>query len=76
MQAVQAVVEVLREIGGRHLKTPSQVALRWLIQQESVIAIPGAKSSKQASENAGALGFSLTQSEIEALDQATEGWRT
>jgi aryl-alcohol dehydrogenase-like predicted oxidoreductase len=75
IQAVQKVVEMLREIGQRYSKTPSQVALRWLIQQENVIAIPGAKNSKQATENAGALGFSLTQSEIDTLDQATMAWR-
>lgn len=71
MLAVQAVVGLLREIGERYSKTPSQIALRWLIEKENVIAIPGAKNGKQASENAGALSFSLTQSEIDALDHST-----
>ncbi len=75
VQAVQAVVGLLREIGEHHSETPSQVALQWLIQKENVIAIPGAKNGKQASDNAGALGFSLTQSEIDVLDQATTAWK-
>jgi diketogulonate reductase-like aldo/keto reductase len=51
------------------------VALRWLIEQESVLPIPGAKNGKQAAENAGALSFCLIPAEIEALNQATTAWR-
>jgi len=29
-----------------------QVALRWLIENESVLPIPGAKNGKQAADNA------------------------
>jgi aryl-alcohol dehydrogenase-like predicted oxidoreductase len=75
IQAVQPVVELLREIGRRYAKTPSQVALRWLIEMENVLPIPGAKNSKQAAENVGALSFSLTGEEVEALNQATIAWR-
>jgi aryl-alcohol dehydrogenase-like predicted oxidoreductase len=39
------------------------------------ICIPGARNGTQAAENAGALTFSLTQAEIEALDNATLAWR-
>jgi len=48
------VVDLLRETGGRHDKSPSQVALRWLIQHDGVVPIPGAKNAGQAVENAGA----------------------
>ena len=65
---VQPIVEALREIGGQHGgKTPSQVALRWLIQKGS-LPIPGAKTAQQATDNAGALGWSLTDEEMTALD--------
>ena len=57
-------------------KTPSQIALRWLIENPLVLPIPGAKNSKQAMNNAGALTFHLTPVEIEALNQATLAWRT
>lgn len=75
LDAIQPVVELLRQIGNRYSKTPSQVALRWLIENPLVLPIPGAKNSKQAIENAGALSFSLTLEEVEALNQATLAWR-
>jgi aryl-alcohol dehydrogenase-like predicted oxidoreductase len=75
LDEVQPVVALLREIGERYSKSPSQVALRWLIENEAVLPIPGAKNSRQAADNAGALSFSLTAQEIEALDQATLAWR-
>ena len=68
---VQPIVEALREIGGRHEgKTPSQVALRWLIQKGS-LPIPGAKTAQQAADNAGALGWALTDKEMAALDKVS-----
>lgn len=76
LEAVEPVVNLLREIGARYGKTPAQIALRWLIENENVLPIPGAKNSKQAADNAGALSFSLTAAEIEALDQITLAWRT
>jgi aryl-alcohol dehydrogenase-like predicted oxidoreductase len=75
MDAVQPVLELLRQIGGRYSKTPSQVALRWLIENPTVLPIPGAKNGKQAMDNAGALTFSLTPEEVESLSQATMAWR-
>lgn len=75
LEAIQPVVKLLREIGEKYSRTPSQVALRWLIEQANVLPIPGAKNGKQAAENAGALSFRLTSAEIEALSQATMAWR-
>jgi aryl-alcohol dehydrogenase-like predicted oxidoreductase len=75
MDAIQPVLELLRQIGERYSKTPSQVALRWLIENPIVLPIPGAKNGKQALDNAGALTFSLTPEEVESLSQATMAWR-
>ena len=75
MESVQPVVDLLRRIGERYSKTPSQVALRWLLENEDVLPIPGAKNSRQAAENVGALTFSLTPEEVEMLKQATLAWR-
>jgi aryl-alcohol dehydrogenase-like predicted oxidoreductase len=75
LEAVAPVIALLREIAARYSKSPAQVALRWLIENEIVLPIPGAKNGRQAAENAGALTFSLTQAEIEALNQATLAWR-
>jgi aryl-alcohol dehydrogenase-like predicted oxidoreductase len=75
LHAVRPVVQLLRKIGERYGKTPGQVALGWLLAQEGVVPIPGAKSANQAAHNAGALSFRLTPAEIAELDQATTAWR-
>ncbi len=76
MRGLHAVLDVLTRIGQEHGgKTPAQVALNWLMAQEHVLPIPGAKNARQATANAGALGWSLTSAQIEALDQATRAWR-
>jgi aryl-alcohol dehydrogenase-like predicted oxidoreductase len=75
LDAIQPVIRLLREMGDRYSKTPSQVAIRWLIENPIVLPIPGAKNGRQAAENAGALSFSLTSEEVEALSQATLSWR-
>jgi len=75
MEAVQPVLDLIRQIGEKYGRSPSQVALRWLIENENVLPIPGAKNSRQAAENVGALSFALTPEEVEKLSQATLRWR-
>jgi aryl-alcohol dehydrogenase-like predicted oxidoreductase len=75
LKNAQPVVALLHEIGERYSRTPAQVALRWLIQKENILPIPGAKNGRQAASNAEALSFTLVAGEIEALDQATMAWR-
>ena len=65
------LLDLMREIGGRYGMGPSQVALRWLMQQDGVLPIVGAKNAGQARQNAGALGFELDDDEVDALDRAT-----
>ena len=68
MEDVDRVVAELRRIGVEHGdRTPSQVALNWLMAKGAV-PIPGAKNRAQAEENAGALGWRLTDDEVAALD--------
>jgi aryl-alcohol dehydrogenase-like predicted oxidoreductase len=76
LEAIKPVVHLLRQIGDRYGKTPAQIALRWLIDQGSVLPIPGAKNAQQAASNAGALTFCLSAEELESLSQATMTWRT
>lgn len=73
--ALQPVIKLLRGIGEGYSKSPSQVAIRWLIENPNVLPIPGAKNGKQAIDNAGALTLSLTEEEIESLNQSTLAWR-
>jgi aryl-alcohol dehydrogenase-like predicted oxidoreductase len=65
---VDNVVDELRRIGAGHDdRTPSQVALAYLIAKGAV-PIPGAKNRIQAEQNAGALGWRMTEEELAALD--------
>jgi aryl-alcohol dehydrogenase-like predicted oxidoreductase len=66
------LVALLKKVGSAHAgKTPAQVALNWCICK-GTLPIPGAKTLRQAEENAGALGWSLTPDEVEELDEASE----
>jgi aryl-alcohol dehydrogenase-like predicted oxidoreductase len=73
--AIEPVITLLRQIGARYGKSPAQVALRWLIEDDQVLPIPGAKNAQQAAANADALTFSLSGEDMESLNQATLAWR-
>jgi aryl-alcohol dehydrogenase-like predicted oxidoreductase len=76
MKEIDPIVAELRRIGEPRGKTPSQVALNWLICK-GAIPIPGAKNRAQAEQNAGALGWSLSDDEVRSLDRlAKYGQRT
>ncbi|MFH0989234.1 MAG: aldo/keto reductase [bacterium] len=68
---VEKLVRIMTTLGEEHGgKTPSQVALNWVICK-GAFPIPGAKTAKQAVENAGAQGWRLEADEIFELDEAT-----
>lgn len=58
---------VVKEIAARHGKTPAQVALRWLIQQPGVIAIPKTATPARLPENLAVTEFSLDEDEMARL---------
>src|SRR5581483_3372729 len=69
---IQPLLTLLREIGqAQGGRTPSQVALNWLICK-GALPIPGAKNVRQVQDNAGALGWRLTDDQVAALDAAAE----
>ena len=57
----------LLEVGKRYEKTAAQVALNWLIAKERVVAIPKAVNIDHLEENAGAMGWRLSQDDIEHI---------
>lgn len=66
------LLTMMTKIGQDHGgKSNAQVALNWVISK-GALPIPGAKTAKQALENAGALGWMLTADEVAALDQASD----
>lgn len=58
---------VIEEIAARHGRTAGQVALRWLVQQPGVIAIPRTSSKARLAENIDVFGFALTDDEMAAI---------
>ena len=75
LAALESITALLRQIGERYGKTAGQVALRWLIENDMVLPIPGAKNRSQAAANAEALTFRLTAEDVDALASATGDWR-
>jgi len=51
-------------IGNRYGKSPAQVALRWLVQQDGVAAIPKATGRDHLEANLAVFDFELTEEEL------------
>lgn len=64
---------VLQEIGERYGKTEAQVCLRWLIQQDQVVAIPKAASAEHRTENIDIFDFQLTAEEMDRIFELNGG---
>ena len=54
----------LAEIGRAHGKSATQVALRWLVQQEGVIAIPRSSNEARVEANLQVFDFTLSDEEM------------
>lgn len=71
LQKIQPLLKLMTKIGQDHGgKSNTQVALNWLICK-GAMPIPGAKNEAQALQNAGALGWRLTEAEVASLDEAS-----
>jgi aryl-alcohol dehydrogenase-like predicted oxidoreductase len=69
---IEPLLKLMTEIGQDHGgKSNVQVALNWVICK-GALAIPGAKNAQQARENAGGLGWRLTDDEVAKLDAASD----
>jgi aryl-alcohol dehydrogenase-like predicted oxidoreductase len=65
------LLKLMTEIGQDHGgKSNAQVALNWVICK-GALPIPGAKNAEQAQENAGTLGWRLTDEESARLDETS-----
>ena len=59
--------EAIASIAARHGKTPSQIVLRWHVQQEGVAAIPKAGSEGHQRDNLDVFGFVLPEEDMRAI---------
>jgi aryl-alcohol dehydrogenase-like predicted oxidoreductase len=74
LQKIAPVISLLRSFGEKYDRTPSQVALNWLIAQGNVIPIAGVKTAEHVRQNAGALGWRLNEDQIGELEQVSRPW--
>ena len=66
------LLKLMTEIGQDHGgKSNTQIALNWVICK-GALPIPGAKNAQQAQENAGGLGWRLSEAEVQKLDQESD----
>jgi diketogulonate reductase-like aldo/keto reductase len=65
--------ETLTAVAQRHDRTPAQVAIRWLLEQPMVSAIPMSSSPDHVRENADVFEFALSDAEMRELFEVTGG---
>ena len=72
LSKIGPLLKLMTEIGQDHGgKSNVQIALNWVICK-GALAIPGAKNAEQAEQNAGGLGWRLTEDEMARLDQMSD----
>jgi len=62
--------ETVRNLAAKYGKTPGQIALKWLIEQDNVIAIPKASSRDHLEENIDLFDWELAGEDIEEIHRA------
>jgi 2,5-diketo-D-gluconate reductase B len=65
----------LSAIGCTYGKSPAQVALRWLLDQDGVAAIPKAASRTHLAANLAVFDFALTAADRAQIDALRDGYR-
>jgi len=72
LKKLPPLLKLMTTIGQDHGgKSNAQVALNWTICK-GTLPIPGAKNERQAQQNAGALGWRLTDEEVAQLDEMSD----
>lgn len=66
------VLDALFAVSGDSGRTPAQVALNWLLQNDAVTApIIGARTMEQFQANMGAVGWDLSREQLQTLNEAS-----
>ncbi len=72
-KANMALVEVVKTAAERKGVTPAQIALAWLLAQKPwIVPIPGTTKLHRLKENLGAVDVSLSESEIEQINESVD----
>jgi diketogulonate reductase-like aldo/keto reductase len=60
-------VRVVDKLCKKYGKTPAQIAINWLVSQDSVITLSKMSSPEHMKENLGALSWKMDKADIEML---------
>jgi aryl-alcohol dehydrogenase-like predicted oxidoreductase len=67
-----ATAAVVREIADELGRTPAQVALNWVTQQPGItVALVGARTVEQLTDNLGSIGWDLDRAHVARLDESS-----
>ncbi|MBK9981932.1 MAG: aldo/keto reductase [Saprospiraceae bacterium] len=61
----------LGALGSKYNRTPAQIVLRWMMQKESILAIPRSSNMHRLQENLNVFDFELVKEDVEDID----AWR-
>lgn len=65
---IEDLRSVVKDLATKYEKTMAQVALNWCIQH-NVVPLVGCRSTQQAKDSIGCLGWSLQEEDVKALDE-------
>lgn len=66
------IVDAVRAVAADIGHSPAQVAINWVLQQQGVIPIIGARTLKQVNDNLNSLLFKLTPEDMKRLTDASQ----
>ncbi|CAN5115507.1 aldo/keto reductase [soil metagenome] len=58
---------LLKQLCKKYTKTPTQIAINWLISQKNVVTLSKMSTQEHLEENLGALGWSLEKEDVQKL---------
>jgi aryl-alcohol dehydrogenase-like predicted oxidoreductase len=72
-EVLYRVIDAIDEVAEENGKSVTQIAINWVTQRPSVSTVMiGARTEEQLKQNLGAVGWSLTPSQMAKLDAASE----
>lgn len=69
-ESTKPLLKTLRDIANSKDKTMAQISLNWIMMKDA-IPIPGARDSIMATDNFNSLGWTLSEDEMNRLDEAS-----
>ncbi len=64
---------LMQEMCSKYHKTPTQIALNWLISQKNVVTLSKTSSPEHIKENLGAVGWEMEKEDVERLSKDFPG---